>query len=145
MVDANMNLTPLKIIEKEACLQVRGPSGLSMDPRPKMSPNIWRREKSKEIRESVKVEDGGVHHKRYDGCCTKQWIKIPKAIWTSPILGKSSTCWMSSSKASLMKDDVKVKVPNGTLKIFIPSNGVINWDGVLKSSGRLGGDHAMHF
>jgi hypothetical protein len=52
---------------------------------------------------------------------------------------------MSSSKASLMKDDVKVKVPNGTLKIFIPSNGVINWDGVLKSSGRLGGDHAMHF
>jgi hypothetical protein len=33
----------------------------------------------KEIKDFVKVEDGGVHHKRYDGCCTKQQIKIPKA------------------------------------------------------------------
>jgi hypothetical protein len=24
------------------------------------------------------VEDGGVHHKKYDGCCTKQKVKIPK-------------------------------------------------------------------
>jgi hypothetical protein len=32
-----------------------------------------------------------------------------------------------------MKDDVKVKVPNKTSKILIPSNGVVNWDGVLKS------------
>jgi len=44
-----------------------------------------------------------------------------------------------------MKDNVKVKVPNGTLKTLILSNGVVNWDGVLKSSDRLEGDHAMHF
>jgi hypothetical protein len=35
-----------------------------------------------------------------------------------------------------MKDDMKVKVPNGTSKILIPSDGVVNGDGVLKSSGR---------
>ncbi len=32
------------------------------------------------------------------------------------------------------------KVPNGTPKILIPSNGLVNWDGVLQSSGRLKGD-----
>jgi len=44
-----------------------------------------------------------------------------------------------------MKDDVKIKVPNGTPKTLIPSNGVVNWDGVLKSSDKLESDHAMHF
>jgi hypothetical protein len=44
-----------------------------------------------------------------------------------------------------MKDDVKVKVPNKTPKTLIPSNGVVNWDGVLKFGGRLKVDHAMHF
>jgi hypothetical protein len=43
-----------------------------------------------------------------------------------------------------MKDDVKVKMPNRTLKTLIPSNGVGNWDGVLKSSGRLEGDNVTH-
>ncbi len=43
-----------------------------------------------------------------------------------------------------MKDDVKVKVPNETPKTLIPSDGVVNWDGVLKSSGKPKGDHAMH-
>jgi hypothetical protein len=33
--------------------------------------------------------------------------------------------------ASLMKADVKVKVPNGTPKILIPSDGVVNWDEVV--------------
>jgi hypothetical protein len=45
----------------------------------------------------------------------------------------------------LMKDDANDGVPNGTPKTLIPSNGVVNWDGVLKSSGRPKGDHAMHF
>jgi hypothetical protein len=35
-----------------------------------------------------------------------------------------------------MKDDVKVKVPNGTPKTLILSNEVINWDGVLKFGGK---------
>jgi hypothetical protein len=43
-----------------------------------------------------------------------------------------------------MKDDVKVKVPNRAPKILIPSNGVVNWDGVLKFGGKLEGDHATH-
>jgi hypothetical protein len=44
-----------------------------------------------------------------------------------------------------MKDNVKVKVPNGTPKTLILLNGLVNWDGVLKSNGRPEGDHAMHF
>jgi hypothetical protein len=47
--------------------------------------------------------------------------------------------------ASLMKDDVKVKIPNGIHKTLIPLDGVVNWDGVLKFGGRLEGDHATHF
>jgi hypothetical protein len=44
-----------------------------------------------------------------------------------------------------MKDDVNDEVPNETPKILILFNGLVNWDGVLKSSGRLEGDHATHF
>ncbi len=43
-----------------------------------------------------------------------------------------------------MKDDVNDEVPNGTPKFLIPSNGVVNCDGVLKSGNRLDGDHATH-
>jgi hypothetical protein len=43
-----------------------------------------------------------------------------------------------------MKDDVKIKVPNETPKTLIPSDGVVNWDGVLKSGGKPEGDHVMH-
>ncbi len=44
-----------------------------------------------------------------------------------------------------MKDDVKITMPNGTPKILIPSNGVVNQDGVLKFGGMLENDHATHF
>jgi hypothetical protein len=44
-----------------------------------------------------------------------------------------------------MKDDVNDEVPNGTPKTMIPSNGVVNWDGVLKLGDKLKGDHATHF
>jgi hypothetical protein len=44
-----------------------------------------------------------------------------------------------------MNDDVKVDVPNGTPKTLIPFNGVVNWDGVLKSYGRLESNHVTHF
>jgi len=145
MVDVDMSLTPLKVIRRETCLWTRGPFGLSKDPRPKRCPNIWRTEESKEIKVFVKVEDGSVHHKKYDGHCVKQWIKIPKVIWTSRILMRRSTCQTSSCRESLMKDHVKVKVPNKTPKTFIPSNGVLKWDGVLKFGGKVEGDHAMHF
>jgi hypothetical protein len=43
-----------------------------------------------------------------------------------------------------MKDDVKVKVPNRTPMTLIPSNGVVKWDRVLKSIGKLEGDHTTH-
>jgi hypothetical protein len=36
-----------------------------------------------------------------------------------------------------MKDDVKDEVPNVTPKTLIPSNGVLNRDGVLKLGGKL--------
>jgi hypothetical protein len=44
----------------------------------------------------------------------------------------------------LIKDDVSDEVPNGILQILIPSNGMVNWDGVLKLGGKLEGDHATH-
>jgi hypothetical protein len=37
-----------------------------------------------------------------------------------------------------MKDEVKIEMPNRTPKTLIPSNGV------LRSGGRLKGDHATH-
>jgi hypothetical protein len=44
-----------------------------------------------------------------------------------------------------MKDDVNDGLPNGTPKTLIHYNGVVNRDGVLKSSNRLEGDHGTHF
>jgi hypothetical protein len=46
--------------------------------------------------------------------------------------------------AYFMKDDVNDEVFNGIPKILIPFDEVVNWDGVLKSSDRLKGDHATH-
>ncbi len=44
-----------------------------------------------------------------------------------------------------MKHDVNDGVPNGTSKTLIPSNGVLNWDGVSKSNGKPEKDHVTHF
>jgi len=79
MVVVNMNLTPPKVIKREDYLWANGFYGLSKDLGSKRCPNTWRKEESKEIKNFVKVEDGGVHCKRYDGCCMKQQVKIPKA------------------------------------------------------------------
>ncbi len=40
-----------------------------------------------------------------------------------------------------MKDDLNDEVFNGTPKTLIPSNGVLNWDGVSKLGNKLEGDH----
>jgi len=142
MVDDDMSSTPSKIIEKEICLWAKNIFGLSRDLGLKRHPNtLWK----EEIKDFMNVESGGVHHKRYDGHYTKQQVRIPKVIWTSPILGKRSTCRTSSYRASLMKDDVKVKMPNKTSKTLIPLDGMVNWDGVLKFGDKLEGDHACIF
>jgi len=47
--------------------------------------------------------------------------------------------------ASLMKNNVNDKVPNGTPKTLIPFDGVVNWDRVLKSSNKPKGDHVTNF
>jgi hypothetical protein len=44
-----------------------------------------------------------------------------------------------------MKDDLNDELPNGTPKILIPSNGVLNWNGVSKVGDKHEGDHATHF
>ncbi len=54
MVDVNMNLMPLKVIGREASLRTKGPFGLSKDPKPKRRPNTWKKEESKEIKDSMK-------------------------------------------------------------------------------------------
>jgi hypothetical protein len=43
-----------------------------------------------------------------------------------------------------MKDDVNDDVPNGTPKILILSNGVLNLDEVTKSSGKPKRNHVTH-
>jgi hypothetical protein len=58
MVDVDVSLMPPKVIGKEVYLWTKGLFGLSKDFGPKRCPNIWKREKSKEIRNFVKVEDG---------------------------------------------------------------------------------------
>jgi hypothetical protein len=44
-----------------------------------------------------------------------------------------------------MKDDVKVKVPNGNPRIPIFLDGVVNRNVALKFDARLENDHATHF
>jgi hypothetical protein len=44
-----------------------------------------------------------------------------------------------------MKNDMNDELSNGTPKMLIPSNGVLNWDKVLKSSDMAKGDHATQF
>ncbi len=44
-----------------------------------------------------------------------------------------------------MKDHVKIKVPNGTFGTLIPSDGVVNCDGVLIFNEMLKGDYATNF
>jgi hypothetical protein len=44
-----------------------------------------------------------------------------------------------------MKDDLNDEVFKGTPKILIFFYGVLNWDGVSNSSGKLEKDHATHF
>jgi hypothetical protein len=43
-----------------------------------------------------------------------------------------------------MKDDVKITMLSETSRILIPLDGVVNYDGVLKSGGKPKGDDAMH-
>jgi hypothetical protein len=52
-------------------------------------------------------------------------------------------CQTFFNKASLIQeDDVNDEMSNGIPKTSIPSNGVVNWGGVLKLGGRPKGDHA---
>ncbi len=78
MVVINKNLTPPKFIKNEICLQAKGLSRLSKDFGPKRHPKTWK-EESKEIKDSMKVVNEGVHHKKYHGHCMKQCVQIPKA------------------------------------------------------------------
>jgi hypothetical protein len=43
-----------------------------------------------------------------------------------------------------MKDDVNDEVPDGTPKILILSNGVLNLDEVIKLGSKPKGDHVTH-
>jgi hypothetical protein len=56
-----MNLMALKVIWRKACLRIRNPSRLSKDLGPE------KKEESKEVKDSMKVENDSVHHKRYEG------------------------------------------------------------------------------
>ncbi len=144
MVAIGMKLMPPKVIRTKVCLRARSIFGLSKDLGPKRCPNIWRREESKEMKDFMKVEEGGVHHKRYEDHCMKQWIKILKATWTSSIIKKRSTWGTSFNMPFFMKDDVNDEMPNGIPKTLIPFDEVVNWDGVLKLGNRLEGDHVTH-
>jgi hypothetical protein len=68
MVDVGMILMPPIVIGREICLQIWNPLRLLKDHGPKRHLNIWKRKKSKETMEFIKVEEGSVQHNRYDGC-----------------------------------------------------------------------------
>jgi hypothetical protein len=72
MVVISMNLMSSKVIGKETCLRVKSPHGLSKDFIPKRCPNTWKKNKSKETKDSMKMEKVGVHPKIYDDHYTKQ-------------------------------------------------------------------------
>jgi hypothetical protein len=78
MVNVDMNPTSSKIIGKEVCLRSKGLFGLSRDLGPERCPKTLWKEESKEIINFMKVENGGVHHERYNGHCKKQQVIIPK-------------------------------------------------------------------
>jgi hypothetical protein len=109
-----MNLLPPKVIKKKTCLLTRG---LWKYFESNKHPNIWKKEEWKnKIRDFIKVKKGGMHRKRYNGDCTKQWIRISKTIWTSLNLWKMFKCWTSYNMTSLTKDDVNDEMPNRTSK-----------------------------
>jgi hypothetical protein len=77
MVHVNMNPMPPKVIGGEACLQAKNPLRPSKDTRPKRCPNTWRKEKSKEAKEFMKVGEGNVQHNKYNGpICPSQRITL---------------------------------------------------------------------
>jgi len=43
-----------------------------------------------------------------------------------------------------MNDNVNDEMPNGTPKIFIFFNRVLNWDELMKLNGKLEGDHVTN-
>jgi hypothetical protein len=71
MVTVGLSLMPSKVIGRKVFLWARAPFGLSKDHGPKVHPNISRRKESKEMKDSTKVEEEGVHRKKYDGRCMK--------------------------------------------------------------------------
>jgi hypothetical protein len=79
MVDVNMSSTPPNVIGGMFVYKLKVIMGYQRIMDPKMHPKFLWKEKSKEIRDFMKVEDGSVHHKKYNGHYTKQRIKIPKA------------------------------------------------------------------
>jgi hypothetical protein len=56
MVDVNMNPTPMKVIRNEAYLQIKGPFGLSKDPKPEKR---FKHLKEGRIKGSKKLHENG--------------------------------------------------------------------------------------
>jgi len=71
MVAISMSLMLLKVIRKEVCLQGKSPSCYQRIMDPRGAQTFEGKRKSKEIKNLVKVEKGGVHYKKYDGSCMK--------------------------------------------------------------------------
>jgi len=72
MAVVGMKLMPPKAIGRKVCLQAKNLFRLLKNHGPKRRPSIERKEESKETKDFMKVEDGGVHNNRYQGHCTKQ-------------------------------------------------------------------------
>jgi hypothetical protein len=79
MVDVDMKLMPSIVIWRKICLWIKSLFRLSKDHGPKRHLNIEGGKNLKNKKDFVNVEDGGVHHKKYDGHCIKQWVRISKA------------------------------------------------------------------
>ncbi len=56
--------------------QVKSLFRLSKDPGPKKHPHAWEKEESKEPKDFMEVEERGVLYNKYNGRCTKQYVKM---------------------------------------------------------------------
>ncbi len=74
MVVVGIRLMPPKVIKKNVYLWAKGPSRLSKDLGPKKMPKHLKERRVKGSKGYMKMEYGGVHHNKYDGYYTKQWV-----------------------------------------------------------------------
>ncbi len=93
----------------------------------------------------MKVGEGGVQCNRYNGRCINNELEFQRLFEHCLVQGEREHAKHFFIKLSFMKDDLNDEMPNGTPKILIPYDGVLNQDGVSKSGDKPKEDYVTHF